>query len=683
MSRLLKALRGSVFLEPLSWVYRAGVGAHHSLYGRGRRLPRPVVSIGNLTWGGTGKTPLVLWLAEELRSAGKSAAVLMRGYGRDEVKLFESRRIRVAAGKDRLKAGLQLLEKETPDIFLLDDGFQHWPLFRDMDIVCLNATKPFGNGKLIPRGPLREPRTALKRAQIIVLTHADQIAPESLAALEKEVRQINPEISVAWASHEPSGIFNWEGREESVKGLKGKPYFLLSGIGDPSGFWETASKFLGQAPEKEFRFRDHHPFRKNELKRIEKEVRSQGAFCLVTEKDWVRSRELFEEFDCFKTLKITIAFLKGKERLLDRVLSPGSPKKVRVAVLSDGKPGHVKQSLALLELLKEESRTSGRVEVVREETVEIRYKSPMHRHFFWLITPILNYFEKEESVIGLFGHFLTESSAEKLKDLETDIVISTGSSLLPVQHILKRRRAVKSVVIMKPTGLYGSCPWDLVVQPSHDGETTGKNIVSTRMALGRLPKELLDARAKTFDERLSLGGKKGISLFVGGSASGYRFSPELLHTAIEHTRSFASARQVPFFVTTSRRSSPEVNRIVKRLCEKDPFCKLLVIPSEREVPDTVETMLGLSHTALVTEESISMVSEALRSGRHVISLSVGEKPLKGKKKQFQSSLRTKGWIRVSDPQELFSNLEAVQEKPLRNFSEEDDIKIRERLLTIL
>jgi len=608
---------------------------------------------------------------------------LMRGYGSDEVKLYGSRGIRVAAARDRFEAGERLLEKGSPDIFLLDDGFQHWPLYRDLDIVCLNALKPFENGLLIPCGALREPKSALKRAGVIVLTHADQVGPEALAVIEKEVHRIDPDIETVWAAHEPTGVLNANGKPEELKRLASRPYFLVSGIGDPSGFRETASKYLGKEPIKEYRFRDHHSFRRSELRSLAKEAEAQGAFCLVTEKDWVRSRAFLEEFGCFKVLKIQMTFLKGEQKLLEQVRALGRPKELRVTVLSDGKPGHVKQSAALLELLKEAGIASGKVKIAGDEVVEVRYKSPGHRHIFWLIVPVLNFFESEERVLNVLDAFLEPSSAEKLRSLETDVVISAGSSLLPLQHILKRHRAVKTVIIMKPTGPYGVSPWDLVVQPAHDGQITRKNIVSTLMALGRLPEDQLEARAKSVDEKLSLGGKKGISLFVGGNAAGYRFSSELLHTAIEHTKSFASARQLPFFVTTSRRSSSEVNRLVKRLCEKDPFCKLLVIPAERDVPHTVETMLGLSHTALVTEESISMVSEALRSGRHVISLSVSEKPLKGKKKQFQSSLRTKGWIRVSQPQEVFSVLESVQEKPLKNFSEEDDSKIKERLLALL
>jgi mitochondrial fission protein ELM1 len=108
-----------------------------------------------------------------------------------------------------------------------------------------------------------------------------------------------------------------------------------------------------------------------------------------------------------------------------------------------------------------------------------------------------------------------------------------------------------------------------------------------------------------------------------------------------------------------------------------------VIPAEKEMPNAVETLLGLSQTVLVTEESVSMISEALRSGRRVVSLTVGEKPLKGKKRDFLRSLKDRGCIRLSEPQELFFAMESVQGAPFKNVCEEDDRRIQERLLALL
>jgi mitochondrial fission protein ELM1 len=356
---------------------------------------------------------------------------------------------------------------------------------------------------------------------------------------------------------------------------------------------------------------------------------------------------------------------------------------VKVVILSDGKKGHLKQSLALAGLLKDAARTSGKAEVTSEKIVEIRYKSSIHRHFLWLAIPLLNLFEKEKQIFELLNHFLISPQPENLSNLQADVVISAGSSLLPIQHIIKKHLSGKVVVVMKPTGPYGARLWDLVVQPSHDGKPDDENVVSTLAALSHVSQGQLESYAKTYDEKLSLEGRRGISLFIGGSANGYRFSETALRTTIEHTQSFAHSKQVPFFVTTSRRTSSEINRLVKQLCEKDPLCKLLVIPAEKEMPNAVETMLGLSHTVLVTEESVSMISEALRSGRRVVSLMVGEKPLKGKKRDFLLSLKDRGWIRLAEPQELFFALESVQEKPLKNACEEDDEKIKERLLALL
>src|SRR5258706_2216432 len=270
----------SNLFKPLSWFYEAGTWIHRSFYwalmGKGHGFANPVVSIGNITWGGTGKTPLVLWIAERLQKEGKKVAILMRGYGSDEVKLYQGRGLEVAAKANRIEAGIQLSKKSSFDLFLLDDGFQHWPVYRDLDIVCINALKPFGNGGVIPCGSLREPKSALRRAQFVVLTHADQISPEKLSALEKEIKRINHAIETAWASHEVLGVWSGYGENEAIQALKDRPYFLASGIGNPEGFRKTATKYLGKEPLKEFRFRDHHAFRKKDLESIVKQCEKEG-----------------------------------------------------------------------------------------------------------------------------------------------------------------------------------------------------------------------------------------------------------------------------------------------------------------------------------------------------------------------------------------------------------------------
>src|SRR5579859_3965253 len=173
-------------LWPLSLLYGAAVRARAWMYQKGwlkqKRLKGTVVSVGNLTVGGTGKTPMVIWLAEKFLAEGKRVAILSRGYGgsggtSDEIELMRERlrgRALFGVGKNRYDAG-QRLEAEGVDIFLLDDGFQHLQLARDVDLVLVDRLQAQSNEKLLPAGRLREPSSALNRADLVVYTRMDGV----------------------------------------------------------------------------------------------------------------------------------------------------------------------------------------------------------------------------------------------------------------------------------------------------------------------------------------------------------------------------------------------------------------------------------------------------------------------------------------------------------------------------
>lgn len=185
---------------PLTLPYGATARLRASLYRRGllrqRRLEGIVISVGNLTTGGTGKTPMVLWIAERLLADGRFPGILMRGYRgetgpsgvtSDELRLLQARlgqRVQFGVGPDRFARGRELAARGV-DWFVLDDGFQHFPLARDVDIVLIDATNPFGGGFLLPAGRLREPRSALARADLIVITRSDH-APAVEAVIRRD-----------------------------------------------------------------------------------------------------------------------------------------------------------------------------------------------------------------------------------------------------------------------------------------------------------------------------------------------------------------------------------------------------------------------------------------------------------------------------------------------------------------
>ena len=181
---------------------------------RAHRLDRPVISIGNITTGGTGKTPAVQWIARRLITAGHRPASLLRGYTvgastqSDEAILLErSLKIPVIANPDRVAAGRQLIVTHPEiDVILLDDGFQHRRLYRDLNLVLIDATNPFGYGHVLPRGMLREPLAGLRRADVLIVTRSDLIEGDQLNELKSRLRQFNPTAPILQSRHRLTSI---------------------------------------------------------------------------------------------------------------------------------------------------------------------------------------------------------------------------------------------------------------------------------------------------------------------------------------------------------------------------------------------------------------------------------------------------------------------------------------------
>ena len=301
------ALRAVLHLFSLP--YRGAIAARNRLYDGGvlkqEKLPRPVISVGNLTVGGTGKTPTVIFLANLFKEKGRRPAVLSRGYGGkahfpvnvvsdgnrilmgwseagDEPILIARAApgIPVLTGSRRFLTGRAAVEKFGADVLILDDGFQHRSLFRDIDMVLLDAARPVGNGFLLPRGPLREPPDALLRADILLRT-GDAVNGEPLreAASLPSFRAIHkPQELVAGGT----------GRMETVAALSGQKVFAFAGIGSPEAFRRSLTD-LGAAVAGFRAFPDHHPYDLSDIERLRRlAARSGAARIVTTEKDGIR-----------------------------------------------------------------------------------------------------------------------------------------------------------------------------------------------------------------------------------------------------------------------------------------------------------------------------------------------------------------------------------------------------------
>ena len=259
---------------------------------RAKRLDGVVISVGNLTVGGTGKTPMVLWIAERLTAEGKKTGILTRGYRghessnggtSDEVQLLQSRlgdRVAFGVGADRWMRGRELSQRGV-EWFILDDGFQHLQLARDVDIVLIDATNPFGGGHVLPAGRMREPKSALARAQIIVITRSDH-APAVEAVVRRE-----SDAAIFYARTQLDFIRSYSDGQMSgkVEPTQMGKVFAFCGIANPNAFVADLGKWGVQIAGYQF-FRDHHKYTQKDDDAILREARAAGASGVIcTEKD--------------------------------------------------------------------------------------------------------------------------------------------------------------------------------------------------------------------------------------------------------------------------------------------------------------------------------------------------------------------------------------------------------------
>ena len=285
--------------EPL---YRVGLSLHQSLYRlpikRTTRLPRPVISVGNLTTGGTGKTPMVAWVGRTIAQAGRRPAVLTRGYAaaRGDGRSDEARELAANLGEevpilahpDRARAAARLLEREPGvDAFVLDDGFQHYRLARDLDLVLIDATRPWGHGRLLPRGMLREQPGALRRADAVIVTRCDLVEAAALEALEAEIERRHGRPPAARVGAVWAAVREGE-RTHGVDWLASRRVAGACGLGNPGAFEAMLRRHAGEVVRFDA-LPDHHAPSGEEIAGLLEAARSGGATAMVvTEKDYVK-----------------------------------------------------------------------------------------------------------------------------------------------------------------------------------------------------------------------------------------------------------------------------------------------------------------------------------------------------------------------------------------------------------
>lgn len=319
-------------LRALSWPYRLAIAIYNWTYEAKVfsqvRLPVPVISVGNITVGGTGKTPLVEYLAGWLSSEGLKVVILSRGYKAprgmesDEATLLRQNLPSVPhlIGANRYVSGLEALRRFGADLFILDDGFQYRRLFRDLDIVTINGMQPLGSERLLPAGPLREPPSALGRAHLAVISYADFCPEEELEAIESRLRSINENLVIARTSHRALSLDLVSGEESYLPGwLKNRRVLGFCGIGSPGGFRRLLKKLGAELVD--FRiFPDHYYYSQHDLNQLVRLAKTVDADALVTtQKDAVRLAPETSFQLPVVGLRIACKFLAGELELQARI----------------------------------------------------------------------------------------------------------------------------------------------------------------------------------------------------------------------------------------------------------------------------------------------------------------------------------------------------------------------------
>jgi tetraacyldisaccharide 4'-kinase len=311
-------------LVVMSKIYGGSVRLRRFFYGKSvlksKKLSCLVISIGNITVGGTGKTPMVIYVANVVKDLGYKVTVVSRGYkgkaetiggivsdgktplmtpetAGDEPYMMAARLkdVPVVVGKNRFKAGRLAIRKFAPDILVLDDGFQHLKLQRDLDLVLLDGRKPFGNGHLLPRGMMREPASALFHANAMILTRADTVNNKEMTSLLKSLRFRERKTPVFRAFHNPL-VYKIINREKNIRDglrqnpdcIRGRTAFAFSGLADNDNFRRTLDN-LKCSVAGYLEFPDHHSYSDSDLKDIlVAAIKSRSECLITTEKDYVR-----------------------------------------------------------------------------------------------------------------------------------------------------------------------------------------------------------------------------------------------------------------------------------------------------------------------------------------------------------------------------------------------------------
>ncbi|MGC9454925.1 MAG: tetraacyldisaccharide 4'-kinase [Phycisphaerae bacterium] len=303
------------------WAYR-----HHILPSHAADVP--VICVGNITTGGTGKTPMTAWVVQQLREAGLKPAILTRGYKSGDGKSDEAELLRdvtaapVIVEPDRV-AGAARAAGAGADVVVMDDGYQHRRLRRDLDIVLISATNPFGYEYCLPRGLLREPPRALRDADAVVVTHAEGAAEQDISALTRRLTRLAPKASVHVAAHRPLFAIDEQGNRRPLSDLQGRMVCAFCGLADPDSFFVMLSN-LGVRLVSRHPLDDHFRYDADSVERLclscQERSGCRANLHVTTQKDYVKLKGIPANRPVWQ-LVIGMEVLTGRDELVEKVVS--------------------------------------------------------------------------------------------------------------------------------------------------------------------------------------------------------------------------------------------------------------------------------------------------------------------------------------------------------------------------
>ncbi len=320
-----------------------------------------------------------------------------------------------------------------------------------------------------------------------------------------------------------------------------------------------------------------------------------------------------------------------------------------VVILSDGKTGHLRQSQAVVRSLRDVYERRGmRLE---ELTVEMKFRTPFKRRLLSAETCLAGKYACQ-GCLACLRRNLTEESYQTLVRLKPDVVVSCGSAVAPVNFLLTKENYAKSVVVMRPSFL-GTEKFDLVVIPRHDKPVRKAHVCMTDGALNLIDDDYLRDQTQRLIQ-FSGGGLSSagsyVGLLLGGDTKYFHLGVDSVRSVIRQVKALAQEAGLFILATTSRRTSPELEAAVRQELQGDPRCKLLIIANEKNIPEAIGGILGLSSIIVSSPESISMISEAASSGKYTVVFDgIG---LRLKHRAFLDEFAAQRYIRLADPDDV-------------------------------